>query len=135
MQTEQAVAQRVGISRDDCLRMRRKMRKGTHWVVEPDVGVVFTDEGVAALGKMLHLAEPTLEIVKEKEGPRAELAAIALKTDYPNRHMILAEVDGKRARCRVRSADMYVPRMAFAAYHIQDDLYEETRAPRFRGRA
>lgn len=129
MQSEQAVADRVGISREDCLRMRRKMRKGDHWEVEPDVGVVFTDSGVEALRRMLKL--PALEVPKKEGGPAD---AVAVKVDFPNKQMILALVGGANVRCRVRGAEMYVVGMTFRAVHVQDDLWEEERAPRFRGR-
>lgn len=129
MQTEQQVAERVGVSRDDLLRLRRKMKRDVHWAIEPGVGVVFADEGVAELRRLLKL--PALEIPKKEE---EEAVAVALKTDYPNRQMITATVAGEVVRCRVRNADLYVPGMEFRAVHVQEDLFEETRAPRSRGR-
>lgn len=129
MQSEQEVAGRLGLSREDVIRMRRKLERGAAWEVVPDVGIVFTEEGLAAIEKMVGAAVPK----KKKEV--VPLPAVAVKVDFPNRQMILAEVGGVRVRCRVRNADMYVPQMAFEALLVvEPDLFEETRSPRYRGR-
>jgi hypothetical protein len=130
MEAEAVVAERLGVSREDLLRMRRKMARGKAWEVVPDSGVVFTDEGIAELERMVGVGIPKKK--KEVPGP---VAAVAAKTDYPNRQMILAMIGGELVRCRVRNADMYVPQMAFEAVKVQEpDLFEETRSPRFKGR-
>ncbi len=129
MQSEQELAERLGVSREDLLKMRRKMARGPMWDVVADVGIVFTDEGLAQLERMVGVAVPK----KRKEA--VPVQAVAVRVDFPNRQMILADVDGARVRCRVRNADMYVPKMVFEALLVAEpDLFEETRSPRFRGR-
>lgn len=134
MRTEARLAEELGVSRDDLGRLRGKMKKGRDWSVRGGTGVVFGDEGVERVTKLLGLAGAAgVAVVEKKEdGAIPEVTLRVVRADYPNRHMVMAEKkeDGAMVRCRVRSADAYVPGMEVAAWHVQEDLFEELRAPR-----
>lgn len=125
---ERVVVERFGISAEDCLWVRKGLERGTHWDVQKEKGVVWSQAGVKELAAVLDVPVPDFG---KKEGGPVLLAAV--RVDFPNRQIILAEAGGRKVRCRVKDAAMYVPCMRFEARRVCDDLYEALRAPRARG--
>jgi hypothetical protein len=127
---ERLVLERFGLGLKDSMRIRKEFSRGVDWILTKEQGVLWTEAGIARLAKAIDCPVPVLE-KKEEDGP---VAVRAVKTDWPNKHLILAEAPGgRKVRVRVRDSAFYVPSMVFQARRVSDDLFEAIKPPRARG--
>lgn len=149
---ERDVIEKLGIGLKVSRELRRNLKEGDHWVVVNGIGVMFTEEGVAALTQLVFQkkdgadqspdqvvsgapeVKPVEHVVQELlVEKKKEVELTCSRCDFRNRKVVEALAGSRRVLVRVRDAGLYVPGMAFEATLVSGELFEEVRAPRLRG--
>lgn len=146
---ESSLSRSMGIPRGSLREARSKLLEGTDWAMVNNA-VMYSETGMKRLERVLTGKTeygPTAHAEKAT-GPVNDSDAALVHAPAPpvqkkcvvtsvtrNRQILMANIDEKDCRVRVRSSENFVPGMELTVHHIDEDLYEFIgRCPRAKGR-
>jgi len=134
--TEREICEKLGLSREQLLEVRRMFTENEHWSKVPSKrqqkywDVVWTEEGLAKLMAQFGFDEKEAEVIKEEPLFKAEGKVVG---KYGNKRLIMVEVGGKNQPVLVRDSDYFVIGMTLPLRRDGERLVA-ARHPRFPGR-
>ncbi len=134
--TEKEICEKLGLSREQLLEVRRMFTENEHWSKIPSKrqqkywDVVWTEEGLAKLMAQFGFKEEEAEVIKNEPLYKAEGKVVG---KYGNKRLIMVDVDGKNQPVLVRDSDYFAVGMTVPLRRDGERLVA-ARHPRFPGR-
>lgn len=134
--TEKEICEKLGLSREQLLEVRRMFTEHEHWSKVPSKrqqkywDVVWTEDGLAKLMAQFGFKDEEVKVIKEEPVFKAEGKVVG---KYGNKRLIMVEVAGKNQPVLVRDSDFFRVGMDVPLRRDGDRLVA-ARHPRFPGR-
>jgi hypothetical protein len=134
--TEREICEKLGLSREQLLEVRRMFTENEHWSKIPSKrqqkywDVVWTEEGLAKLMAQFGFNETETVVIKNEPLFKSEGKVVG---KYGNKRLIMVDVGGKNQPVLVRDSDYFAVGMTVPLRRDGERLVA-ARHPRFPGR-